>query len=59
MSTTPTNLTFIKIIIKLNILKLQTKHYLISQDNRIYKISINISFFKYRTRQIKAAETNK
>ena len=33
--------------------------YLIKQDNTINKFSIKLSFFKYKTREIKATETKK
>ena len=33
--------------------------YLMRQDNTIYTFLIKNIFFKYRTRQIKATETNK
>ena len=42
--------------IKTNMVKKEC--YLIRQDNTIYKLSIYIYIFKYRTRQIKARETN-
>ena len=49
MSLIATNTVKIKI-------KKTKERYLIKQDNTVYKLSIKLLFFKYRTRQIKATE---
>ena len=46
-------------VFKIKTNKVKKEHYLIRQDNTIYKFPIKKNLFKYRTRQIKTTKIRK